>query len=291
MTKHKSRRQSSAVLLIHCPDSTGIVANVTKFVHDHGGNIMHLDQHVDHSSATFFMRLVWDMDSFSLPRDEVDGALQPLVEQYNMNWELRYGDHVPRMAIFVSKSSHCLYELLSRYQSGEWQVEIPVVISNHESLSQVARSFGVNYHVFPVTKENKAEQEARMKALLADYGIDFVVLARYMQVLSSDFLKDYRNRVINIHHSFLPAFPGARPYHQAYARGVKIIGTTCHYVTEDLDAGPIIEQDVVHVSHRESVRDFIRKGRDLEKIVLARGVFKHLENKVLVFNNKTVIFD
>lgn len=291
MTKTKRRRESSAILLIHCPDSKGIVANVTKFIHDYDGNIMHLDQHVDHQSSTFFMRLVWDMENFTLERDAVAAAFEPIAERFEMNWNLRFSDHVPRMAIFVSKSSHCLYELLSRYQSGEWRVQVPVVISNHEDLGQVARSFGVNYHIFPVNKANKAEQEERMKALLRDYEIDFIVLARYMQVLSNQFLKDYPNRVINIHHSFLPAFPGARPYHQAYARGVKIIGATSHYVTEDLDAGPIIEQDVTHVSHRETVKDFIRKGRDLEKIVLARGVFKHLENKVLVFNNKTVIFD
>jgi formyltetrahydrofolate deformylase len=291
VTKKKSRRDDSAILLIHCPDSKGIVARVTQFVLEHDGNILHLEQHVDHQSSTFFMRLVWDMASSSLDRDSVGTAFEPLAQEFQMNWDLRFGDHIPRMAIFVSKSSHCLYELLSRYQSGEWRVEVPVVISNHEDLAQTARAFGVNYHVFPVTKETKHEQEARMKALLRDYDIDFIVLARYMQVLSSQFLKDYPNRVINIHHSFLPAFPGARPYHQAYARGVKIIGATSHYVTEDLDAGPIIEQDVTHVSHRNSVKDFIRKGRDLEKIVLARGVFKHLEHKVLVFNNKTVIFD
>ena len=281
----------SATLLISCPDRKGLVAAVTDFIFEHGGNILYLDQHVDAEEGIFFMRVEWDMREF-LPHDRevIRQIFQTVADQYEMNWEIYYSDYVPRMALFVSKGSHCLYDILSRYQSGEWRVEIPLIISNHPTLAYLGEKFDIPFHVIPVDSQNKADAEARQLELLSTHQVDFIVLARYMQILSGEFVAEYPNRIINIHHSFLPAFAGARPYHQALNRGVKIIGATSHYVTADLDAGPIIEQDVMHVSHRDSVDDLIRKGKDIEKLVLSRAIRYRLNNRILVYGNKTVVF-
>ncbi len=280
----------SVILLISCPDRQGIVAAVTRFIAEHHGNIIHLDQHVDFEETVFLMRVEWEEHGFDLSRGAVAERFMPIADEFQMHWELRYSDAVPRMAIFVSKDAHCLYDVFARVKSGEWKVEIPVVIGNHPDLAPVAKTFGIPFETVPITPENKAEQERHELELLARHQADFIVLARYMQILSPDFVARFPNRIINIHHSFLPAFPGAKPYHSAYARGVKIIGATSHYVTSELDTGPIIEQDVIRVSHRDSLDDFVRKGKDLEKVVLARAIWWHLRNRVLVYNNKTVIF-
>lgn len=282
--------KNSAILLISCPDRKGLVATITKFISDNNGNIIHLDQHVDFLENIFLSRFEWDLQEFAIPREEIGSAFESIAKKFNMQWELHFSDSVPRMAIFVSKQTHCLYDVLSRYQSGEWRVQIPLIISNHTDAEPIAEKFGIPFHVFPITKETKKEQEAGQLALLAQHKIDFIVLARYMQILSPEFVQHYPNKIINIHHSFLPAFPGAKPYHSAYTRGVKIIGATSHYVTAELDSGPIIEQDIIRVSHRETIQDFIRKGKDLEKIVLSRAIWYHLQTKILVYNNKTVIF-
>lgn len=283
-------RPFSATLLISCPDRRGLVASVTAFIFEHNGNIIHLDQHVDFQHQIFFMRVEWDLAEFSIPTAAIAEHFRPIAERFGMTWSLRFSDFVPRMAIFVSHQTHCLYDIVSRYQSGEWQVDIPLIISNHTTAEPIARTFNIDYHFLPISKQNKHEQEQRQRALLEEYRIDFIVLARYMQVLSGEFVGDYPNRIINIHHSFLPAFAGAKPYHSAYDRGVKIIGATSHYVTAELDAGPIIEQDVVRVTHKDAVTDLVRKGKDLEKVVLARAIWYHIQHKILVYNNKTVIF-
>lgn len=282
---------NSAVILLYCPDKAGILAAVTEFINQHKGNILYLDQYVDRVEKMFFMRIKWDLTDFQIPKDKIQEYFQTLLaSRYDMTFKLYFSEVKPRMAIFVSKMSHCLYDLLSRYAAGEWNVEIPLIISNHPDMEQVAKRYDIPYHYIPVTKETKAEQEAKELELLAQHAISFCVLARYMQVLSSDFISHYPNRVINIHHSFLPAFAGAKPYHAAHNRGVKIIGATSHYVTSDLDAGPIIQQDVTRISHHDTVDELIRKGRDLEKIVLSYAVEKHLDRKILSFNNKTVVF-
>lgn len=284
-----SRR--SIILLIFCPDRKGIVAAVTSFLAKHNGNILHLDQHVDLQQNVFFMRVEWEEAGFAIPHQDIARHFQPVADEFKMQWELHFSDAVPRMAVLVSKESHCLYDILSRVQSGEWQVEVPVVISNHPTLEPVAKQFGIPYHTLPVGKDNKPEQERKILDLLKRERADLVVLARYMQILSPDFVARHPSRIINIHHSFLPAFPGAKPYHSAHARGVKIIGATSHYVTSELDTGPIIEQDIIRVSHKDSLEDLIRKGKDLERIVLSRAIWWHIENKILVYNNKTVIFE
>ena len=282
---------NTAVLLIHCPDRPGILAVVTEFINQHRGNILYLDQYVNREEKVFFMRVEWDLSEFEIPRNKIEEYFSTLIAgRLEMNFRLYFADIKPRMAIFVSKMSHCLYDLLARYAAGEWRVEIPLIISNHPNMEVVAKRFGIEYHYFPVTKENKAEQEFRQLELLKKHKITFCVLARYMQVLSSDFIDQYPNKIINIHHSFLPAFAGARPYQAAHERGVKVIGATSHYVTSELDAGPIIEQDVVHISHIDSVDDLVKKGRDLEKIVLSRAVEKHIERKVLAYKNRTIVF-
>jgi formyltetrahydrofolate deformylase len=280
----------TAILLIHCPDRPGIVAAVTSFLSKHEGNILYLDQHVDIEAGVFFMRLEWELEKFTIPIESMEQYLHPLVRQFNMTWRLYLSNMRPRMAIFVSKIPHCLDDILARYQSGEWKVDIPLVISNHETQKDTVHKFGPNFYCIPKNKDNKADQEKQELKLLKDYSVNFIVLARYMQILSNDFVSHYRNKIINIHHSFLPAFPGAKPYHSAYDRGVKIIGATSHYVTEDLDEGPIIDQDVARVSHRDSVPDMVRIGRDLEKIVLARAIHVHLSRKVMVYKNKTIVF-
>lgn len=280
----------TAILHIHCPDQKGIVAAVTGFIHEHQGNVLHLDQHVDFEQDVFFMRMEWTLDDFNLSVAEFEAAFAPLAATYQMEWQIFDSRTPVRMAILVSKQSHCLYDILSRHESGEFSIEIPLVISNHPDCGHIVERFGIPFHHLPVTPETKAEQEQRQRDLMAAHGVDLVVLARYMQILTPDMVDAYPNQIINIHHSFLPAFPGARPYHSAYARGVKIIGATSHYVTADLDAGPIIEQDTIRVSHRETINDFIRRGRDLEKAVLARAIWLHLRRQILVYNNKTVLF-
>ena len=283
---------NSAILLIHCPDKPGIVVSITEFIHNNSGNILYLDQHVDSECGIFFMRVEWDLASFAIQRDKIAEYFETLVaSRYQMTSQLHFSDSKLRMALFVSKMSHCFYDLLARYESGELNVEIPVIISNHNDLQHAAERLDIDYHCIAVNKENKKQQEEKQKELLSQHNIDFIVLARYMQVLSDDFVKDYPQNIINIHHSFLPAFPGGRPYHSAYERGVKIIGATSHYVTAELDAGPIIEQDVVHVSHKDSVQDMVRIGRDLEKIVLARAVRHHVHHDLLVYENRTVVFE
>lgn len=281
----------SATLLISCPDRKGLVASITNFIFKHEGNILHLDQHVDVEGNIFFMRVEWDLATFKIWRDDIAKTFSPIAQSFDMTWQLHFSDNKARMAIFVSKESHCLYDILSRWQSDEFHVDIPVIVSNHPDLKPIAQKFDIPYRIFKVSKETKNEQEKAQLELLKELDVDFVVLARYMQILSEDFVREFPMRIINIHHSFLPAFIGAKPYHQAYARGVKIIGATSHYVTPTLDAGPIIEQDVARVTHKDSVTDMVRKGKDLEKSVLARAIWFHLQNRVLIYNNKTVVFN
>ena len=282
----------TAKLLLHCPDKPGILAEVTDFITVNKGNIIYLDQYVDHVENIFFMRIEWELKDFLVPQEKIEDYFATLYAQkYEMNFRLYFSDTKPRMAIFVSKMSHCLFDLLARYTAGEWNVEIPLIISNHPDLQHVAERFGIPFHLFPITKETKEEQEKKEMELLAKHKITFIVLARYMQVISEQMINAYPNRIINIHHSFLPAFVGAKPYHAAFERGVKIIGATSHYVTTELDAGPIIEQDVVRITHTDTVQDLVNKGKDLEKIVLSRAVQKHIERKVLAYKNKTVIFN
>lgn len=281
----------TAKLLLHCPDRPGILAEVTDFITVNKGNIVYLDQYVDHVENIFFMRIEWELAHFLVPQEKIHDYFATLYAQkYQMDFRLYFSDVKPRMAIFVSKMSHCLYDLLARYTAGEWNVEIPLIISNHPDLRHVAERFDIPFHLFPITKENKAEQEQKELELLAEHRVNFIVLARYMQVVSDQLIEAYPNRIINIHHSFLPAFVGAKPYHAAFQRGVKIIGATSHYVTNELDAGPIIEQDVVRITHKDTVEDLVNKGKDLEKIVLSRAVQKHIERKILAYKNKTVIF-
>lgn len=282
----------TAKLLLHCPDKPGILAEVTDFITVNKGNIIYLDQYVDHVENIFFMRIEWELKDFLVPQEKIEDYFATLYAQkYEMNFRLYFSDTKPRMAIFVSKMSHCLFDLLARYTAGEWNVEIPLIISNHPDLQHVAERFGIPFHLFPITKETKEEQEKKEMELLAKHKITFIVLARYMQVISEQMINAYPNRIINIHHSFLPAFVGAKPYHAAFERGVKIIGATSHYITTELDAGPIIEQDVVRITHKDTVQDLVNKGKDLEKIVLSRAVQKHIERKVLAYKNKTVIFN
>ncbi|MEE4285695.1 MAG: formyltetrahydrofolate deformylase [Mariniphaga sp.] len=285
-------KKNTAILLIHCPDKQGILATVTEFLNKNKGNIIYLDQHVDRQEKIFYMRVEWELDGFAIPTEKIGEYFDTLIgSPLKMNWRLYFSDEIPRMALFVSKMPHCLFDILARYTAGEWDVEIPLIISNHELLKPVAERFGIDFHYIPVTKENKEEQEKKELELMKKHNIDFVVLARYMQILSKDFVKQYPNKIINIHHSFLPAFAGAKPYHAAHERGVKIIGATSHYVTSELDAGPIIEQDVTRCSHIDTIQKLIRKGRDLEKIVLSQAVYKHLQRKILVYKNRTVVFN
>lgn len=285
------RQPVTAVLLISCRDQKGLVAAVSDFLYRNNGNITHADQHTDREENVFLQRVEWELEGFAIPRDDIASAFQPIAVRFGMEWTLRFSDYVPRLAILVSKLPHCLYDVLARWRLGEFEAEIPLVISNHEDARPIVEGFALRYEVLSVTPEAKREQEHRIAALIDAERVDLVILARYMQILSDEFVSRYPNRIINIHHSFLPAFAGARPYHQAHERGVKIIGATAHYATRDLDQGPIIDQDVTRVSHRDSVDDLVRKGRDLEKIVLARAVDLHLRNRIVVYGNKTVIFD
>jgi formyltetrahydrofolate deformylase len=282
--------KTSAILLISCPDRKGEVATIADFIYRHGGNILHADEHGDEQSGLFLMRVEFDPKDFDVDLAEFGKHFSPIADTYAMKWRLAQSSHRPRMIILVSKYDHCLVDLLYRHQSGELACEIPLIISNHPDNQAMAEFYKIPYAVVAVSKDNKGAAETRIQALIDEHQPDFMVLARYMQILSNEFVNRYPQRIINIHHSFLPAFVGARPYYQAFERGVKLIGATSHYVTEVLDDGPIIEQDVVRVSHRDTVEDLIRKGRDLEKVVLSRAVRAHVENRVLVYGNKTVVF-
>ena len=281
---------SKVTLLINCKDTSGIIATVTNFFHSKNGNIIYIDQYVDTENGIFFMRLENEFStqySIAQLRAEFD---QEIAETYKMDWKLFAGERILKMAVFVSKYDHCLYDILGRFKAGELNVEIPFILSNHKDLASIARAFDIPFYHVPVTKDNKAEAEAKQLELLKKFEVDFIVLARYMQIVSDQLISEFPNNIINIHHSFLPAFAGAKPYHSAYKRGVKIIGATCHYVTAELDAGPIIEQDITRISHSHSIKDLILKGRDLEKIVFSRGIKLHIQRKTMVFNNKTIIF-
>ena len=280
-----------AVLLISCADNKGINAAVTAFIFEHAGNIVHADQHIDEQSNTFFMRIEWDLQGFSLSREQIADAFQPIAEKYSMLWELCFSDINLKTAIFVSKHLHCLRDILMRHRAGQLLCDIPLIISNHPDAKSVAEDHGIAFYEFYIDSENKQEQEKKQFDVLRSHDIDLVVLARYHQILTSDFVDHYVSRIINIHHSFLPAFVGSNPYLQAHQKGVKIIGVTSHYITAQLDQGPIIEQDTVRISHRNSLGDFVRKGQDLERVVLSRAVRWHLERKILSYGNKTVIFD
>ena len=283
----------TAILLLHCPDQQGIISEITKFITDNKGNIVYLDQYVDRQDGMFFMRLQWELDTFLIPREKIGELIDTLyVRRYQMQFSLYFSDQRPRMAIFVSKMSHCLYDLLARWKAGEFDVDIPCIVSNHEDLRYVGEQFGIPYHVWSVKPDhsNKSEVEQAEMALLRQERVTFIVLARYMQILSEEMIAAYPHHIINIHHSFLPAFVGAKPYHQAYERGVKIIGATSHYVTAELDAGPIIEQDVARITHKDTPESLVLKGKDLEKIVLSHAVSKHIQRKILTYKNKTIIF-
>jgi formyltetrahydrofolate deformylase len=282
---------NTGTLLVCCPDRRGIVAALAQLLHGHGANILEADQHTDRAAGIFFQRIHFDLADLLTDRRTLEGALAEVAERMEMSWQLAYANRQKRVAIFVSKTTHCVYDLLLRHQAGELRCEIPLIVSNHPDHEPIAQQFGIPFRVFPVTAEAKAEQEKQELELLRDEEVDLVVLARYMQVLSADFLDAFEGAVINIHHSFLPAFIGGHPYRQAYERGVKITGATAHYATSDLDEGPIIEQDVIRVSHRHSVDELVRKGRDVERTVLSRAVRWHLEDRVLVHGNKTVVFE
>ena len=283
--------KNSATLLITCPDAKGIVAAIADFLYQHNANILHADQHQDAENSLFLMRVEWDLKDFSLDEASFASAFEVIAKTYKMTWELKLSADKPRMAIMVSQYDHCLADLLHRYKNNELQCDIPLIISNHLNAQKLAEFYGIPFFHIPVEKDKKKEAEAKQFALFDEYQVDFIVLARYMQILSEDFVKRYPQRVINIHHSFLPAFIGAKPYHRAFERGVKLIGATSHYVTEVLDEGPIIEQDIDRISHRDQVEDLIQKGRDLERIVLYKAVRWHIENRILIYGNKTVIFD
>lgn len=280
----------TAILLISCSDRAGIVATLSTFLYENRGNIVDIDQHVDLEEGVFFMRVEWELEGFAIARDGLAAALAPLMERFAMRWELHFSDIVPRVALFVTKDNHCFYDLLSRHESGELRMDIPLIVSNREDLKPVAERFGIPFRHFPITAATKEAQERAEIAMLREEEVDLVILARYMQILSPLMTEAFPNRIINIHHSFLPAFPGARPYHSAHKRGVKLVGATSHYVTEDLDEGPIIAQGVTPVSHSDSVQDFIRKGRALEQTVLSRAVWLHLNRRTLVHANRTVVF-
>ncbi len=286
------REPRSVTLLLHCPLRLGLAADLTRFIYSNGGRILYHDQFVDPQTNHYYTRLRWDISAFTVSEQNLADALKPLVgEEPDTEWSLHGSDEILRMAIFVSRDPWCLYDILARSHSGEWLVKVPLIVANHPDLEPVAGRFGVEFRSFSVTRETRSRVEEDQVALLKDRRIDFVVLARYMQILSGRFVEAYPNRIINIHHAFLPAFPGARPYHAAHERGVKIIGATSHYVTETLDAGPIIEQDVLRVSHRHSVQDLVRAGRDLEKVVLSRAIWRHIKRKIIVHRGRTIVFD
>jgi formyltetrahydrofolate deformylase len=285
-----AEQRRTATLLIRCPDRKGLVRDIADFIWRHRGNILHADHHIDFESQQFFSRVEWDLEDFALAGADIRNSFQAIAEEYRMEWDLGFSDEQPPVAIFVSTLDHCLLDLLHRWELGELRGRVAAIISNHD-LHAVAHRHGIAYHHFPITPQNKRMQEAEELKLLHSLQVELVILARYMQILTDDFIARYPNRIINIHHSFLPAFVGRSPYARAYERGVKLIGATSHYVTTIPDAGPIIAQDVVHITHRDTLPDLIRKGRDLERLVLARGVRLHLERRVLSYANKTVVFD
>jgi len=285
MTENKS----TAVLLLSCKDRRGLISRISHFVFERGGNILDLDEHVD--GEQFFIRLAWDMRNFSVPEIDVTDAFVPLAKEFDAEFKINFTGKNLRTAIFVSKFDHCLQEILWRQRLGEFSIDIPLIVSNHEDLKLLADRYGIAYHIFPINKENRDAQEKKELALLKENRIDTIVLARYMQILSPQFVCEYPNRIINIHHSFLPAFAGSDPYRQAYERGVKIIGATSHYVTEELDEGPIIEQDIIRISHKDTVSDLVRKGRDLERLILARALYFHAQHRILVHGKRTIVFE
>lgn len=281
----------TAVLLLSCPDQKGLVAKISSYIAEHGGNIIDLDEHVDADENLFAIRVAWEMENFSIPANDLKSSISELTEEIDAAWELNFLEERTRLAIFVSKYDHCLQEILWRHKLGEYNADISVIISNHFELQQLAENYSIPFHMFPIDKENKSNQEKLEIELLEKYNIDSIILARYMQILSKEFVNKFRNRIINIHHSFLPAFMGGNPYKQAYDRGVKIIGATSHFVTENLDEGPIIEQDIIRITHRDSIDDLKRKGRDLERLVLARALHHYLQHRILVMGKKTIIFE
>jgi formyltetrahydrofolate deformylase len=285
-------KEEKAVLLMYCKDQRGIVSEVTNFIMGNNGNIINLDQHVDGDQDYFFMRIEWDLDGFVIPNNKIEDYFNTMIAyKFDAYYELFFLPRIQNVAIFVSKYSHCFLDLLSRYEAGEWNINIPFIISNHIKFKKITERFGIPFHYFPIDKTNKKDQEEKELKLLQDNEVDLIILARYMQILSNNFCKHYPNKIINIHHSSLPAFPGAKPYESAFNRGVKFMGATAHYVTADLDEGPIIAQDVISISHRDSISDMKRKGRNIEKIVLANACWAHINHKVLSYNNKTVVFD
>ena len=286
------KERDTAIILINCPDQKGIVHQVCDFVLTNNGNIIKLDQHVDHTDNLFFMRIEWDLSDFTIPADKIEEYFNTLIaKKHQMHWVLHFRSHKPKVAIFVSKYAHCIHDILSRYESEEWDIEIPLIISNHEKFAPLAAQHNIPFHHFPITKATKQEQERKEIELMQKHNVDFVLLARYMQILSSQLIDAYPMKIINIHHSSLPAFAGANPYKAAYVRGVKFMGATAHYVTEDLDEGPIIAQDVIPISHRDSIADMKRKGKNIEKIVFANAIWSHLNHNVLIYKNKTVVFE
>jgi len=292
-SKSSVSKPKRGILLLHCKDRKGILAYISNFILEQNGNILSLEQHVDSANERFFMRVEWDITNFKIKTEDLESKIESLLRSKysNVKWQLSYSNWVPKMALFVSKYEHCYYEILSRYESKEWNIEIPLIISNHDKLRTAAERLNIPYYHIPITKDNKAEQEHKQLELLRLHNIDLIVLARYMQILSPNFVDQYKDKIINIHHSFLPAFMGADPYRSAFERGVKFIGATAHYVTTDLDEGPIIAQDVISTSHRDSISNMKRRGRSIEKIVLAQGVWSHINSKVISYKNKTVVFD
>lgn len=286
-----NEKNLTATLLLTCPDQRGIVSKIAQFIFERNGNIVDLDEHVDEEDHIFFLRVTWDLKTFNVPPEKLEEIFQPLAREYQATWSIRLNKNKRKIAIFVSKYAHCLQEILWRHDLREFDAEIALIISNHPDLGFLADRYHIPFHLFPITKENKALQEKKELELIRSEKIDTIILARYMQVLSSTMVENYAHRIINIHHSFLPAFAGANPYKQAYERGVKIVGATCHYVTDVLDEGPIIEQDIIRISHKDSLDDLIRKGRDLERLVLSRGIRFHLQDRILVDGRKTVVFD
>lgn len=283
--------KNTAVLLINCPDQKGIVAKVAQFLYEFNANILHADEHIDNEVNLFFLRVEWDLTDFKLNKEDFKKLFSPLAKELKMDWKVKYSDEKQRVVVLVSQQDHCLWELLYRYKNNQLFCEIPLIISNHPNAKEIASFYKIPFKQIDINERNKVEVEKEILALLKENNIDLVILARYMQILSEDFIKEFSKPIINIHHSFLPSFVGAKPYHQAYARGVKIIGATAHFVTANLDQGPIIEQDILRVSHRDSVEDLVQKGKDIEKMVLSRAVKWYLENKILTYSNKTVIFD
>jgi len=286
-----SEGKVAAILLLSCRDRVGLVSRISHFVFERGGNILDLDEHVDVDANTFFLRLAWDMKGFSLTESALMKAFAPLAEEFDATWSIRFTHRRLRVAVFVSRPDHCLQEILWRHRQGEYNIDIPLIVSNHPDLRPLAETYGIPFHVFEISGADKEAQEQKELALLREQRIDSIVLARYMQILTPQFVDAFPDQIINIHHSFLPAFAGSNPYRQAHERGVKIIGATSHYVTRDLDNGPIIAQDIIRISHKDTVEDLIRKGRDLERLILARALYYHAEHRILVHGKKTIVFD